>query len=387
LTIFCGGWLALRETSLVQRTAYLTAAAFGFVVVALGLGNLPAALLQLLGLSLGVPLLFICADLLQIENAPAPPDPKNAALSIPIRRPTLFRPLLVGFYVVGAIGVLGLPFSPAYTARWQTLSEMLGTGYRFYFGLAGTGLALMMLSLIQGFALFLQDPHHTEDRLWNVTWGSLISPGLFALFSAGLGFAPILASDWLSSVTSRVLGVGCWVSGVGNDTCPPSPDTLGGPGSLFGLLLLMGIVGGALIIWRVRKLQPAPAFNGGQLFGAEAEAEQKLYLSRNRAIVLKEEVEAFGFEDEFFKVGLGNMAPPPPKVELRLSSADYFGPLTGRLTEAYKLLDSSYSGGFFARIFLRIIGFIRRAIEWLTVRFYPALAAFILLIFILLLTR
>ncbi|MEI6044662.1 MAG: proton-conducting transporter membrane subunit [Chloroflexota bacterium] len=377
LTIFCCGWLALRETALVQRTAYLATGAFGLVVIALGLGNLAAALWQLLGLSLAVPLLFLCADLLQIENDHAPPDPKNAARSIPIQRPALFRAVLTGFYLVGAAGVLGLPLSPAYTARWQTLSGMLEGGYRFYFGLAGTGLVLMMLGLVQGFALFLQEPHQTEDKMRKAAWWPLLSPALLVLVSVGLGFAPILALDWLSYSLNRI----------------PSGGSLGlpklffGPGNLFGLLLLLGLAAGLAISWRMRKIHPAPAFNGGQLFGAEADAAEILRRSRNRALVLPQAEEAFGFEDEFFKIGLGDMAPPPPKVEMRLSPADYFGPLTDGLNKAYLLLDSSEGGNFFARLLLRMTGFIRRAIEWLTEKFYPALAAFILLIFIFLLTR
>jgi hypothetical protein len=141
-------------------------------------------------------------------------------------------------------------------------------------------------------------------------------------------------------------------------------------------------------VWRTgKKIQVAPAFNGGMLFGTEAEAERLLRLSRSKALVVQQEAEAFGFEDEFFKTGLRDMAPPPPKVEVRLSAGEYFGPLMVRLREAFKLPDTSFSGGLFARILLKMLDFIRRFFEWLTERFYPALAAFIVLLFIFLMTR
>lgn len=377
-TIFCCGWLALRESGPVRRAAFLTGGAFGFVIIALGLGDLPAALMQMLGLSLGAPLLFLCADLLQIENAPAPPDPTNAARSIPIRRPALFRILLTAFYLIGGADVIGLPFAPTYAARWQTLNELLASGAKFYFGLAIVGLGLMVLALLYALVLFLQEPHHTEDRLNKASWWPLFVPGLLGLASAGLGFAPALASDWLTTFNSRLPLAG-----------PQRlPNALFGAGSMGGILLLLGLLTGLLVIGLSRKVQPAPVFNGGMLFGAEAEAERKMRLSRSRAIVVQEEADAFGFEDEFFKVGLSHkIAPPPPKVELRMGVTEYFGPLMERLKEPYKLLDTSYGGGLFARIFLRSLDFIRRVFEWLTERFYPALAAFIMLIFIFLLTR
>jgi NADH:ubiquinone oxidoreductase subunit 5 (subunit L)/multisubunit Na+/H+ antiporter MnhA subunit len=378
LTIFTCGWLALRESSQVRRSAFMVGGGFGFVAMALGLGDLPAAMLQLLGLTIGAPLLFLCADLLQIETAPAPPDPANAAKSIPIKRPALFRPLLAAFYIVGAAGLIGLPLSPAYAGRWQTLGETLGAGYRFYFGLAVAGLALMGLAMAYAFILLLQEPHHTEDKPSGASWWPITVPALLALVSAGLSVAPNLTTDWLTSFTSRVP-----LNGLQR-----LPNALFAPGSLFALLLLLGLLVGAAVIWKAGRAEPIAAFNGGMLFGHEAETERKMQLSRSKAIVLVEEEDAFGFEDEFFKVGLSHKyAPPPPKLEPRLSSKEYFGPLLERLREPYKLLDTSYGGGLFSRILLAIVNFIRRALEWLTERFYPALAAFILLIFIFLLTR
>lgn len=377
LTIICAGGLALRESSAVQRTAYLVAGSFGFVVLALGLGNLPAALLQLLGLSVAGPLLFLCADLLQIENAPAPPDPQNAAKSIPIVRPALFRPVLAICYLTGASGVVGLPLTPAYTARWQTLGDLLAANHRLYFGLAVIGLGLMALALVLAFAAFLQQPHNTQDKIYSRRWLPLFAPAGLAGLAAILGIAPTLTSDWLASFTARVPSFG-----------PQRlPNSVLSTGGWFGLVLALSLFAGAALIWRTQKVQPAPAFNGGMLFGAEAEAERKLHLSRNKALVVIEENEAHGFEDEFFKVGLRDMKPPPPKVEPRLSVSDYFAPLLERLTEPYKLLNTAYGGSILGKILIKVLEFIRRIFEWITERFYPALAAFLVLIFIFLLTR
>ena len=99
-----------------------------------------------------------------------------------------------------------------------------------------------------------------------------------------------------------------------------------------------------------------------------------------------------GFEDDFFGAAFGRKPKPArpdrrPLPDPRLTAADYFGPLSTRWRGIARLLDTGSDGGFFAVLLLRLMDRVRQVFEWLVERFYPALAAFILLIFIILLTR
>ncbi len=379
LTAFFCGWLAVTEKELLPRTAYLVGGSSGFVIIALGLSDWRAAISQLLGLVLGGVLLFLVIDLIQIEYAPAPPDPRNAARTIPVKRPLRFRLLLVFCYIVGLFCQLALPFSPAYLGRWETFQEMLSGGHRLNFALALTGLALMALGAAQSLALFLPEPRHTLESLKGGARLPLLIPLLLALITLGLGSAPSLLPKGINELYPRLGKAGDeGLSGL-----------LAGPASLGALLLLGSIPAILLTGWRTGRSKPAPAFNGGMLFGLEAEAEHKALLSHSLALaVVEEETESFGFEDEFFRVGLKhNLVPPSPKINPRLSGAEYFGPLVASLGLAGKLLDLNYSGSLFSRGLFKFLNWIRRVLEWLTERFYPALAAFLVLIFIFLLTR
>ncbi len=378
LTSFFCGWLALKEGSFLARSAYLVGGSTGFVVMALGLNDWRAAFWQLIGLILGGTILFYTADQLEVEYAPAPPDPTNAALSIPIKRSFPFRVLLAVCYTTAIFGQVGLPFSPSYIPRWQTLIGLMES-YRFIFALALTGLILMALAGVQSFILGLSGPRHTLESRKGGSRLALWIPLLLTFISISLTFAPTLMLQGLTYLNNPLF------PGVTEDL----PALLALPGALAGILFLATSLVALAFNWRYRKVRPAAIFNGGMLFGLEAEAEEKARRSHTRALLkVEEEDQDFGFEDEFFKVGLRqNLAPPPPKVEPRLSQADYFGPLKTSFGGAYSLVDTTTWGSFFSRILLFLLNRLRRVLEWLTERFYPALAAFLVLIFILFLTR
>ncbi len=387
LTIFFSAIAALRLTAPGQLTAkigLLAAAQFGFIVMALGLDDLPAAFQQLISLAIGAPLLFLCADQLQIENAP-PPNPDNRANPRPLGRPALFRALVIGLYLVGALNFAGLPLSPAYAARWQTLSALLTNGNRFYFGLAVVGLVLTLPALAQGLLLFMNGPRRTADARGEEWFWVLGGPLLLALLSIGLGFNPALAGSWLSNAVGRVRPTGA---------TELSAATLA-TGGWLGVLAVLGLLVGLGLYWRGRRSLTTTPYNGGLVYGPQADSKPKFARTGRSKMALKlieEEEVPEGFEDEFFasafkKTPIQKQAPRRPLPDTRLSTADYFGPLNNRLKEVYKLFDTGYGGRFFSLLFLRFMDRVRRVFEWLVERFYPALAAFILIVFIILLTR
>ncbi len=386
LTILFSTVMALRRTAqpLTTRIGFLTAAQFGFVTLALGLNDLTAAFQSLVALIVGAPLLFLCADQLAIENAP-PPNPGNRAIPKPLGRPPLFRALLTGAYLVGAFNYAGLPLSPSYAARWQILGELLGNGQRFYTALALVGLVLGLLALVQGLVLFLNGPRRTADAhgqegFWAV--GGIL--GLAGL-SLGLGFYPGLASGPLGQAVGRVRP--------GENPIVPGSAAQG----WLGLLVAVGLLVGLGLFWLGRRTHVYAPYNGGLNYGPEAQDERPQFARTGRskmALKLREpEVEIpEGFEDEFFSSAFRKNprpvgAPRRPLPDPRLGTADYLGPLDQRLREVYQLLDTGYGGNFFGTLALRLLDRLRRVFEWMVERFYPALAAFILLVFIILLTR
>jgi NADH:ubiquinone oxidoreductase subunit 5 (subunit L)/multisubunit Na+/H+ antiporter MnhA subunit len=385
-TIFFAAALALRQQVLPAKVGLLTAAQFGFVILALGLDDLPGAYQQLISLAIGAPLLFLCADQLQIENAP-PPNPENRVNPKPLGRPALFRGLLAGTYAIGALNFAGLPLSPAYAARWQTLSNLLSGDNRFYFGLALIGLVLMLPALVQGLLLFMNGPRQTVEARGQEWYWTLAGPLILAGLSIVLGFNPSLADGWLSNAIGRVRPGGA-------NTL--ASETLA-PGAWVGLLAVAGLLAGFLLYyWWGRRWQAATAYNGGLAYGLPKDDKPKFARTGRSKMALKviepEEEVPEGFEDEFFassfkKTSVQPQVPRRPLPDPRLSPADYFGPLNSRLKEAYKILDTGYIGRFFSTLLLRLLDRIRRVFEWTVERFYPALAAFILIVFIILLTR
>ncbi|HEX2916738.1 MAG TPA: proton-conducting transporter membrane subunit [Chloroflexia bacterium] len=385
LTIFFTAVMAIRQSAperLQSKIALLAAGQFGFVLLALGAGNLPAAFQQLISLLVGAPLLFLCADQLQIENA-LPPNPENRTNPKPLGRPALFRSLLAGSYAVGILNFAGLPLSPAYDARWQTLSTLLSNGNRFYFGLALAGLILALPGLIQGLLLFMNGPRRTEDARGQETLWTLAGPLLLAVLSVALGFYPGLANNWVSNTVSRVA--------TGGATIMPANPALGWLGLIVVALMAVGLG----IYWFNRQNLVTTPYNGGLLYGPQTEDKPQFARTGRSKMALKvvekEEELPEGFEDEFFTGAFKKAAPKKaqtrPLPDPRLAAEDYFGPLNERLSEAYKLFDTGYIGGFWNSLLLRFLNRVRRVFEWSVERFYPALAAFILLIFIILLTR
>ncbi len=388
LTVLFTAACALRQADhsrLTVKIGLLSAAQFGFVAISLGQGNFPAAYQQLISLMLGAPLLFLCADQLQIENAP-PPNPDNRATPRPLGRPALFRALLTGLYLVGALNFAGLPLSPEYAARWQSLSSLLDGGYRFYFGLVVVGMILILIALVQGFLLFLNGPRRTINARGEEGYLVLVGPLVLALLSLGLGFNPALAGGWISTALDRVR--------------PTAPTTLSAElvaaSGWAGLLVAIALMLGLGVYWRGRAAHPVAAFNGGLSYGPMRDDKPKFARTGRSKMALKviepEEEVPEGFEDEFFSSAFKKAAARPevprrPLPEPRLTAEDYFGALNSRLKWPFRVFDTGYSGGFLSRWLLGLLDRIRRVFEWVVERFYPALAAFILIVFIILLTR
>lgn len=386
-TVFFASFTALRSRSesLTVRIGLLTAAQFGFVIMALGQTNLAAAFQQLIALVPGAALLFLCADQLQIENAP-PPNPGAIASPKLLGRPALYRVALVVTYLIGAVNFAGFPLTPAYTARWQTLGTLLDQGNRFYFGLAVAGLVLMLPALVQDFVQFLNGPRRTVDLKGDGNYWPLVVPGLLAVVSLALGFQPGLANGWIANATGRVQLTG--------DTGFSSVTAVG----WLGLFVVTGLALGFGVIWFFRRSLVVAPYNGGLVYGPQTGAGGYKYARTGRSkmalttINPAEELPE-GFDDDFFSDAFKktadkpNQAPRRKLPDARLSPADYFGPLTVRLAATYRIFDMAFNGNFFGRLLLGFLDRARRVFEWSVERFYPALAAFILLIFIILLTR
>jgi formate hydrogenlyase subunit 3/multisubunit Na+/H+ antiporter MnhD subunit len=390
-TIFFAGAAALRLTEKnrqLARVALLSAGQFGFIAFALGLGDLTAALQQLIALTLGATLLFFCADQLQIENAP-PPNPTNRSNPPPLARPPLFRPLIAGMYLVGAWSFAGLPFSPGYAGRWQTLTTLLEGGFKFWAGVALAGLALTLIALAQGVVIFLNENRRTTDGYKEEGYWALLPALLLTGFFVALGFYPGLADGWLNGAVTRI--------------APGVTERLSGAATgWLGVFVALGLATGFMFYWwgQRQNLASGTPYNGGLKYGHSRDDEPKYTFARTgrsktALLVIKPEEEMpEGFDDDFFRgtykqaqerrqaTSARRILPDP-----RMSAADYFGALTGRTRELGKVFDTGYSGHFLSRLLLLLADRTRRVIEWLVERFYPAVAAFILLIFIILLTR
>ncbi len=388
LTILFAALTALqaKQRSLTGLIGLLAAAQFGLVVLALGLNLLNAAFQQLLALSVGLPLMFLCADQLQIELAP-PLNPDNRSNPKPLGRPALFRGLLVGLFLVGAWNVAGLPLSPAYNARWQTLNSLLASGNRFFFGIVGVGLVLLLVALLRVLLLFFNGTRRTVDAKGQEWFWALSAPLGLALASIGLGFQPGLTAVWVSNAVGKLSSADQANAG--------SPVSVG----WLGLLVAGGLIIGTGLYWTGRRTVASPytlPYNGGLVFGPEDLTKPRFARTGRSKMALKviapEEEIPEGFEDDFFSSAFGRKPKPVQTTRRqlaapRLSNADYFGPLSDRVVSLSKLLDTGYSAGFFVTLLLRLTDRVRGVFEWLVERFYPALAAFILLIFIILLTR
>jgi hypothetical protein len=338
--------------------------------------------------ALFVPALFICADLLTIEVAPPPPNPAGKGLPIPVKRPAYFRALLAIFYVVSALGALGLPLSPTYPAHWQILTGLLADGSRLALGAFACtifGLVLALALVIQSLAQFLHDERRTVVGADTRSYWSLVVPGGLGLSLLVAGFYPRILSPWINHFTVGLLPV----------AQPPATldRNLFGPGGWFGLALLGGVLVAFGLFRRWRRVAVLAAFNGGLLYGSEDELEAarrdwtKLRGREQRSLVAAQEALPTGFEDEFFRSGFRAPTVVVPKTAPRLPAAEFLGPLNSRLSLFYRLLDPGFSGNLFARLSLRGLSWLRFAFEWLTERFYAALAAFLLIILIILLTR
>lgn len=387
LTLLTGGWLGVREPRLVKKTAWLILAQMGFVTLGLGTGDLAMVGLQLISLAIGGPAMFICADLMTIETAPPPPNPDGKGLPIPVARPAYFRPILAVLYLIAAVGATGLPLSPAYPVHWQILSELLGAGSRLdlacFVGVI-FGLALAIAIMGQSIAQFLNDERRTVEASNLRSYWTLAVPGLLGLLLLLVGFWPGSLNFWVNHFVTGLVPT--------SQNQPVLNNALFGPGGWFALLVLLGGLLALVAFVRLKPGQSVAAFQGGLFFGSQTEREaaerswQELRGTQSRALAVNTAAPK-GFEDEFFQTGFRAQIPVQVKVEPRLPAAEFLGPLNSRLQALYQLLDSGFVGNLFGRIGLVALVRLRLVFEWLTERFYAALAAFLLIILIILLTR
>jgi formate hydrogenlyase subunit 3/multisubunit Na+/H+ antiporter MnhD subunit len=380
VTVLACGWLALRDQPLNGKIGYICAAQFGFIVIALGLKLFEAVSWQLLALSLSAGLLWLSADLFQVENTPL--LKKELEAPNPLVRSPRFRGLISLLYLAGALTALGLPLSPAYLSRWTTLETTLSEGYLFYFGLALAGLVAMAVALTQGLITFLRGPRQTVDgRNWSA-WVVLLAPGLLGLSTVALGYYPALVNDWVKifpaqlPVTARPAPAGFNLTNTG----------------WYGVVGAAGLLIFIILYLSTSRRSLTPAFNGGLLYGAEEEEAQRQRASRKKTLSKFEEELPIGFDDEFFRTGTVTKTPartsaPRFGPEPRLSPADFFATLLGSGKILFRAADTSYSGMWLSRLYQRALGFVVWLLEWITEKFYAALAALIVVVFIVLLTR
>ena len=387
LTLLTSGWLGVREPGLVKKTAWLIMAQLGFVTLGLGTGDLAMVALQLVSLAIAGPALFICADLMTIEAAPPPPNPGGKGLPVPVARPAYFRPILSVLYIIAAIGVTGLPLSPAYPVHWQILSELLAAGSRldlFCMVCIIFGIALAVAIIGQSMAQFLNAARRTVEAPNLRSYWSLTGPGLLCLLLLLVGCWPGLLNFWVNHFVTGLVPA--------SQTSPVLSNALFGPGGWFALLLLLGGLLAGLAFVRLKHGLAVTAFQGGLFFGSQNEREtaertwQELRGTQTRSLTVNTAAPK-GFEDEFFQTGFRAQIPVQPTIEPRLPAAEFLGPLNSRLLALYQLLDSGFVGNLFGRIGLGALARLRFAFDWLTERFYAALAAFLLIILIILLTR
>jgi NADH:ubiquinone oxidoreductase subunit 5 (subunit L)/multisubunit Na+/H+ antiporter MnhA subunit len=378
LSVLTCGVLALQvKFGLVQKIALIVSGQFGFVVMALGTGaNYVAALNELFTLMVSGTLLFLVSDQMQIENM-IPPNPQRKATGNVINRPAYYRFGLVLLYLVGCLGIIGLPFSPAYTARWYVLNGLLAPEYRLYFCLVLLGIAFTVAALLQGLKIFLVGPHRTADVVRKGAWTPLLIPAILALGQTALGLYPALVSEWLAGYTLQIAP----------NSALRFPASTYAPVGWFGIISVSGLLLILLLLVSQRKVRAVGAYNGGLLYGADLDEWRKYRQSSRRDIILQAEVFE-GFEDEFFRIGKGIKPPPPQSTALpRLSKEDYFAPLNKMFGGAFKVADTGYSGKFYGGLLQKVLGFLVWLFEWTTERFYAALAALVVLVFIILLTR
>ncbi len=387
LTLLTSGWLGVREPGLVKKTAWLIMAQMGFVTLGLGTGDLAMVGLQLVTLSICGPAMFICADLMTIEAALPPPNPGGKGLPVPVSRPAYFRPILTVLYLIAAIGATGPPLSPSYPVHWQILSELLAAGSRLdlvCFACVIFGVALAVVIVGQSIAQFLIDERRTVETPNLRSYWSLVAPGLLCLLLLLVGFWPGSLSFWVNHLLVGLVPA--------SQTQPILNNALFGPGGWFALLLLLGGLAALVVFMRLKRGQAVTAFQGGLFFGSQNEREaaerawQELRGTQSRALTVNTAAPK-GFEDEFFQTGFRAQAPVQPTIGPHLPAAELLGPLNSRLLALYQVLDSGFVGNLFGRIGLGALARLRFAFEWLTERFYAALAAFLLIILIILLTR
>jgi len=381
VTILVCGWLAIRELNLTRKVAFVTAGQFGFVLIALGLGEFAAASWQIFSLTLTAPLLWLCADLMQIGSLP-PRKPADRSPAIPISRPPRYRALLVLLYLIGTLGMLGLPLSPVYAARWQVFAGLLDGNYRFYLGLAIIGLITTLVALSHGLVSYLDSPRQTIDGRNLQAWVALAIPLLLGLGVVVLGFYPALATDWVAQLPAAINPNGPQKLAVGALSA----------GGWFGLLTGLGL----LILFGLFLMRPSlktvAVYNGGALYGLDVEEARKRRESQKKSLLRIEDTMPSGFDDDFFKIGTEAVNQPASSYarsgpEPHLTPADYFGPLTAMFQNFYRALDTSFSGSLLGGVALRVLRFVAWLLEWMTEKFYAALAALIVLLFIILLTR
>jgi hypothetical protein len=255
-----------------------------------------------------------------------------------------------------------------------------------YFGLVVAGLVLMLPALLQDFVQFLNGPRRTVDQKGEGTYWPLLVPGLLALLSLVLGFQPGLANGWVNTATGRVQ-----LTGDAGFTTVTAVGWL-------GLFIVIGLGLGFGAIWFFRSHMVVAPFNGGLVYTPGVTEGGYKYARTGRSkmalkTIAPEEELPEGFDDDFFSGAFKktqdrpNQAPRRKLPEARLSPADYFGPLSVQLAATYRIFDMAFNGNFFGRLLMGFLDRARRVFEWTVERFYPALAAFILLIFIILLTR
>jgi hypothetical protein len=312
---------------------------------------------------------------MQIENIALIKAPGSRVAPPPLKRPARYRGALISLYLVGVVSLIGLPLTPGYAGRWQTLNGLLAGEYKFYFGLAALSLVVTLAALGQGLLVFLGGKRQTVEGSNRASWISLSVPGLLALAILVFGFNPAFAAEW----------VGQFTAGVDPDGLQKLPAEVFTGGSWFGLLGAAGLLLLFIIFMVASRVVVAPAFNGGIHYGAEAEEYKKERASRKKAIQKFEEKLPSGFDDDFFKIGTAATTQTTyssTEPEPRLPAGEYFSGLSWRLRYFYRALDTGFSGGWLGKLILKVLGFLVWVLEWMTERFYAAVAALIVLLFI-----
>ncbi|MEI7554081.1 proton-conducting transporter membrane subunit [Candidatus Chlorohelix sp.] len=376
ISVLACGWMVAKEADLIGKATYAASAQFGFVIIALGLKQFNAAAWQFFALSLSVPILFLCGDLLQIENTPL--LKKGRETPKPLERSPHYRGALIALYLLGMAVAVGLPLTPAYISRYTTLENLATQGYGFYLVVALVGLMILAIGLSNGLITFLTVERQTVDGRNLIAWIPPGMAGVLGLCAIISGFSPSLASGWVEQLPTKMSA----------ETTATANANFISTGWL-GLVVVIGALVLFGIYLKFGSVNASPAYQGGLLFGAEEEEAQRRRESKKKSLKIYKESIPAGFDDDFFKIGTEAIKPTAPRGEipLRLSINDYFSSFQHTARYIIRIFDTGFLGGWFGGIGLKILGFIVWLLEWMTEKFYAALAALAVIFFIFLLTR